>query len=781
MSGSYTEVFQVKVRDVTFRVEKGDGEWIVTAEDDPMFFKTITKARDATKDKFVNSVTKYLEKRGYSDITPKEVHDAFYEYFVRRALARRNLSVPENKRIVFMKLPLDYNEDLGIAIALTYTVKLKNDEYVYEPVILMMGRDGELRELSITDVIRGVEIEGTNTILIISTHTYKEVEDLDLIQLEKTASDITKNLIERLRGTIPRAEDVLKWVNIIRNSGADVMKLLGEYARQKAVFIERYIWSGFPDYAKEAISLLTSIGIAAPISDFVMRTVFTSTTPGSGKSYTMGVLSAFQPYAYIIDSATAAAISRVMDGVNVIVLDDPNIDENLIKVLVHSNRKHARRSIADKESRGVIDMELGSIVFLPNLAGQLDRFDTTGALRTRSMIIYTSKDRKMVRILDMYEQMKREVINDLSLGSSTYTFRVDELYPIDVAFFLLAAGRLREMYVNLDKEVNELARGGKLDVDPRVLQVLAPLLILARVVGEDYEKAVWEYIRNMSEEHTIMLSTPYDYLYSVVDAILRDAMKGEGETEGPSLIDLIDEYSYVFRNEKPIILVRYAGLKRVVDSITKGLSERNAAYKPQEFENENAISRFIRNDVILRELVVMGRRKDERGGKYYPHFIITPDTLTVIEYVKAGRVAEARGLIACIKKKICEELSDLINDGKIQIDCSGITCQQEGQGSGDSQNASDKITEALQKQVGVFSGSHEPGQRAGSTEGVEAGSTVETVGNKEGSPTQSPTQSLTQPSTEESGGVLREVIPRSKIREVVRELLSGDGHEPTNQ
>ena len=803
--GFEKRMYEVNVRNITFIVKWKFPGWAITVKDDDSFLLPINKARDVLKKTNLNALVKYVNKRlnpsNEDDeeeekivVPPEEVYDAFNEQFVQKVIVRASAATPAGVVPIYMRLPLSYNKDVGIALAFTYSIEYKDGDYVFTPRIVMY-RNGELRTYRLDEVLNGVPIEGTNYVVFIDTNTFENVKGLELPEFEKAVSSIMESIASRLKDSIPRYEDVMRWVEVIRNSGVDVMELLRDYVRQKAGLALKCIWQeSFSKYAEDTISLLSSVGITAPISDFVFRVVVSSPAAGSGKSVMLGTITSFIGYRLVVDDATPAALSRLMDFADCIVVDDPHINEQLVKILVQSYRKESVRVITDTTTNKVIKLKLGSMAFLADLGDELYKYDTNGALLSRSLRIRMTKDRRIVKLRDLYVHMPDTPIS-IRLGNAVYNLRIRDLYAIDTAFFLLTASKLYMIYEEFIKENEEKGEEGKLGIDPRTLQALSSLFILARVAGEDYEKSVWEYAREMSEAQRLA-DTAYDFLFKIaeeiVNAVEATVEKKDSESEDDKfdekkiLISRIKPYAYIFEDpSNPLILVRPRGLIEAAEVV---LSIEEKQRKPADFEDERKLAEFIRKDALLGKLFVEARDTKGRGGKYYPHFIITEDTISIIEYAKLGRINEGERVVRQIREFVCKEYADLIRDGKVRMDCGETLSTQQGGGTASKVSEAPSGVESVQSQKPepepekrgegfTLSQSFELGHEGGS--GV--GSTEKSIGTVEGSSTQPRPSSPTQPSTKESGEVLREVIPRSRIREVVRELLSGDGHEPTNQ
>ena len=645
--------------DVVFRIarRRGSRSWYITSDNVDDLIIEIRKPTNV-RSKLSKIVTK-LRNAGIR-VDPLQLLDAFENQFISKYNNIRMLPSSSNE-VIKVKLPLTYVEEVGIPFALTYRVyEMEGGKRIFKPLLLYM-EGGEPREVELLDVLDdGLLIN--NRILLFSAYAFRDVED------EWAASDVMADIIIKLDSTIPSADKLLFWINELRRIGGNnLMELLKKYVRWKASVMERYLWPGFPDFVRKALSLVSAVGIVIGVSHFVFPILFTSPVPGSGKSYTMAVLSAPMAYVYQVESATPAALARLMSNANVVVLDDPTQREDLVRVIIQAYRRRAENVIADKEGRGTIEMSLGSIVMLPDIGGMIRKYDPTGAFISRAFIVYIVKDRRMAKIFDPFYHIRRERINLKDALGIDVEVELRELGFIDTAFFLLLAPKLSELYNAFIGEVNKNAEDGRNKYDPRALQSLAALIVLARIAGEEYEDAVWRYIEWMSNEKNRLNVSRYDMLAEVADRLVEEA----SEVVERDLLNIVEPYAYVFEGDDPIILLRMRGIKMAADRLFRGGDEDRI----REFTDENEISRFINSDVILSQLVLYAKAKNVRNGRKYPHLAITSEVPEVIEAVKEGNTEYARKLVEDVRKKVCEALRDKVCDGEIEVP--GCKCNEE--------------------------------------------------------------------------------------------------------
>lgn len=648
--------------DVVFRIarRRGSRAWYITSDNVDDLIIEIRKPTNVRSK--LSKIVEKLRKAGIR-VDPLQLLDAFENQFIARYNRIKMLPSSSNE-VIKVKLPLTYVEEVGVPFTLTYRVyEMEGGKRIFKPLLMYM-ENGEPREVELLDVLDdGLLIN--NRILLFSAYAFRDVED------EWEASDVMADIIIKLDSTIPPADKLLFWINELRMIGGNnLMDLLGRYIRWKAGIIERYLWPGFPDFVRKALSLVSAVGIIIGVSHFVFPVLFTSPVPGSGKSYTMAVLSAPMAYVYQVESATPAALARLMSISNVVVLDDPTQKEDLVRIIIQAYRRRAENVIADKEGKGTIEMSLGSIVFLPDIAGLIRKYDPTGAFISRAFIAYIVKDRRMAKIFDAFYYMRRERVNLKDGLGIDVEVELRELGFIDTAFFMLLAPKLSELYNDFIREVNRNAEEGRNKYDPRALQSLAALIILARIAGEDYENAVWRYIEWMSNEKNRLSVSRYDMLAEVADRLVEEA----SEVVDRDILNIVEPYAYVFGGDDPIILVRMRGIKMAADRLFRGGDEDRV----REFTDENEISRFINSDIILSQLVLYAKAKNVKNGRKYPHLIITSEVPEVIEAVKEGNTEYARKLVEEVRKKVCEALREKVCNKEIEIP--GCGCKEEESG-----------------------------------------------------------------------------------------------------
>ncbi len=215
--------------------------------------------------------------------------------------------------------------------------------------------------------------------------------------------------------------------------------------------------------------------------------------------------------------------------------------------MIASFRKDAVRVIVDTSKSSIMSIPLSGIIQIPELGNALDEYSISSALRTRSLVIYVTRDRRIVYVKDPYKDIKEREVVKFTINNKEYSLRVRELYPLLVALFLLTARRLRELYDEINNELSALAREGKLTFDGRTAQAYSPLLVIARVLSEPYFSSVWKFLENMGSGLTL---PALDLLKEVGEYVL--TKPGD-----------YDDYGYVFRDgDYPIILMRPLGLIR---------------------------------------------------------------------------------------------------------------------------------------------------------------------------------------------------------------------------
>lgn len=653
-----------------FIIKRKKYGWFLTVDGDNEFALTFRRARDVISNKLLQRIQTYLRDRGVEAST-EEILDSFESQFVDKVLLRRR-PVLVQADVDFVKLPLFYSTKSGLAFALTYTAYNEDDEITYRGKVLVSD-GGNVTDYDLAELVKGTVINGY-FVKVISPYFEPGDESIDTIEYDEKTSQKILELLSLSSESIVRYEDVMRWLNEISLSGVDALEWLRAVINAIAETVRKYVWSNIK--YRDIIALLPVLGIIAPVVDYIIRVIFSSNLPGSGKSYHISLISAFIPYTFFLEEATPASVSRLLSVALNIAIDEPKINEDLVRTLIASFRKDAVRVIVDTSKSSIMSIPLSGIIQIPELGNALDEYSISSALRTRSLVIYVTRDRRIVYVKDPYKDIKEREVVKFTINNKEYSLRVRELYPLLVALFLLTARRLRELYDEINNELSALAREGKLTFDGRTAQAYSPLLVIARVLSEPYFSSVWKFLENMGSGLTL---PALDLLKEVGEYVL--TKPGD-----------YDDYGYVFRDgDYPIILMRPLGLIRAALIMKYGevpqyvIRERveegeNAVLRdierwirtnlPEEFSSPRKLGEFLRRTPILSDLFIDAKEKD--SARVVGHLIITREFSKIIDYLQVGETSEAERLVQEVRSRVCTELKELINEGKVLLNCSEL-------------------------------------------------------------------------------------------------------------
>lgn len=470
--------FKVSIKDIVFIIKRKKYGWFLTVDGDNEFALTFRRARDVISNKLLQRIQTYLRDRGGVEASTEEILDSFESQFVDKVLLRRR-PVLVQADVDFVKLPLFYSTKSGLAFALTYTAYNEDDEITYRGGKVLVSDGGNVTDYDLAELVKGTVINGY-FVKVISPYFEPGDESIDTIEYDEKTSQKILELLSLSSESIVRYEDVMRWLNEISLSGGvDALEWLRAVINAIAETVRKYVWSNIK--YRDIIALLPVLGIIAPVVDYIIRVIFSSNLPGSGKSYHISLISAFIPYTFFLEEATPpASVSRLLSVALNIAIDEPKINEDLVRTLIASFRKDAVRVIVDTSKSSIMSIPLSGIIQIPELGNALDEYSISSALRTRSLVIYVTRDRRIVYVKDPYKDIKEREVVKFTINNKEYSLRVRELYPLLVALFLLTARRLRELYDEINNELSALAREGKLTFDGRTAQAYSPLLVIAR-------------------------------------------------------------------------------------------------------------------------------------------------------------------------------------------------------------------------------------------------------------------------------------------------------------
>ncbi|MGC8543297.1 MAG: hypothetical protein ACP5NQ_05105, partial [Vulcanisaeta sp.] len=842
--------YLIEVRGVKLEVSYELGYWSicdVTDESSPRYIRSFKKASDIIINRRIfKEIYRYVLNRlglKESELPEVKVKEALEKYFLSRVRVRKS-PIPSTSRVLWLHLPLDYIDELGVAAALSYEVVARGDATLRRPVVLLSHPDGRVERVDVIDLLRGITItgqDGRQYIITLDSSIFQlQGSEDEITNVERAFSNAIDSLLKMQQDSLPTMSDILYWINEVKNSGVSEFEWLQAFVRQLSEFVQGYVWGGVASTEKKLISLLASLDLVSAVVDFIIKIIFSSKTPGSGKSYHIALITRFLSYATFLENASAATLTRILDATSTVALDDPHIDEGLVKMLIQSFRKDAMRAITIVSENRVTTLRYGGIILMPDLAGKTVELDIHGAAGSRAMIINLTKDRRIAVIVDMYKELRNKTFN-LTIRGKTYGVPISSIYALKIALFLLNARRLRELYKQINSEVVALARDDKLGIDPRLIQTFASLLLLARIAGKDYEDSVWDYMRGRDVRYG---SEPFDVLLDIVEAVLSDAGNSDAEENAEDntedsgtgdLRNLIEEVKSKYGYEaNGIVLLRPAGLLQVAIAMREAMSGvplivdrlrveggQNAVMRdverwvrralPEEFQNEKRIEMFLSTTPYLKDLFIKARQKG--GGKHLGHLIITRDLPQLITYIESGQTREAEELTNEILCEAYRALDDLINDGTVlmpRLDCPeqlnapppGEACDGTKEGTmGDAWKVQGGHGEGTMEGTmdGTMRGEpHEAANLEGTKEGTMEGTTTSNDANSNSKPVESAPPSVPSivPShrtihasqgggVENSEGPLGQGVERVSVKELLKELGNvkkrGGGESKSNE
>jgi len=644
----------VNIAGVEFTVEYKPGVgWVLKS---PLKRVIVAKrAKSFTQDRMIAKIRKLIIKQKCGDdrecaksvereIDDSDIIEALTSQFISR-VSPRQIAVVNDDDIEVQYTPMFYSPSAKVAGILTWRKTRVGDETRYEPRLILVKYldDGNVALLTspsahLLDIIRR-PMHIDNLEFMVDAPAYDEALAADdVAAAEEVASNMAYGMLKLMGPAWPREEHILYWYDRIKSNPEAWLRWL--YAEVIDRIISKWTWHKLK--GRRILSLIPLAIDFAPIFDFLLHIMFVGRR-GAGKSMHIATVAALAPYTLRASQATVAVLDRLRTHALNMAFDEFTPEQQHLYWYIRSYAQEGVKFLTAPDRKGVIAFTGGWNVLVPDL-GQIAEHDNSGAATSRSIEFHLVTDRSVVRIRDPIRYIRRTykrvpLYHGLGPDGREATIYIRDLYALEVALFLHLADKVYQMYEELDREVDEKAKRGELGIEGRRVVSFVPLIVIARLIGQDVEAEVWRYLRETSEE------SPSPTFMAVIDALRLILEKGDGDA------DIREQIRKLELDDKYVLLVKPSAILDVVVKMVRegsvpGVTERarieegeNATLRkvelwprrtvPEDLQSAQRFERWLtRETYYARHLLGFARDKTGRDRK---HLFLTYDVIDLFE------------------------------------------------------------------------------------------------------------------------------------------------------
>jgi len=579
--------------------------------------------------------------------------------------------VPTDLKVVYVRLPYFHVEDVGVSCALSYEMSVGEKGIKYISYILCVDKDGNVSTYKLLDALQiGIKFDSLVAFplsvalksILAETETLDDLEDMLSSWME---GGLTLAVVRGVP-TVPTRARLEKYLNIVKRDPEG-------WARGMAQFIKsnvfRLTWHLLPTSQKAVMVGTVLAASVFPLLPYTTKVVFHSATPGSGKSYHIGIVSSFIPYNLIINMGSGPGIERSVDFVIAVSIDDiPQREEarrELSDLLIRGFKRDSKRVITAPDRISPMAIGGGPIVFIPDLAYQL--LGLSDAAASRSVTISVAADPRFVEIKPPEDVVVKEVLRNAKIinpntGELLILPGPEDWYAFFTAVGLFMWKKFAEELERLRAELKERPR-----VVGRYAQAYAAVIAALRAYGlGDLGDRVVDMLENKEkrDETLEMFATTVSSLWN--DVVSRRLP----EEIYVKVFQLSDSSEVAFIPLTSV--VRYAASRLMsvsgdVPQVTDRVrleESANASFKtiehwmrrtiPQELRNDKNLLAYIQSHPALRLLLFKSR--NAYGNPVWSVTVNDSAAKALTMLATTSDIETAMAVFCTVRLRVCNEV-----------------------------------------------------------------------------------------------------------------------------
>jgi hypothetical protein len=597
------------------------------------------------------------------------VREVLTEFYKRITIKRPE--VPTDLKVVYVRPPYFHVEEVGVSCALSYEMSVGEKGIKYIPYILCVDKDGNVSTYKLLDALQiGIKFDDLVAFplsvalksILAETETLDELEDMLSSWME---GGLTLAVVCGVP-TVPTRARLEKYLNIVRRDPEGWARGMAQFIMSN---IFRLTWRLLPTSQKAVMVGTVLAASVFPLLPYTTKVVFHSATPGSGKSYHIGIVSSFIPYNLIINMGSGPGIERSVDFVIAVSIDDiPQREEarrELADLLIRGFKRDSKRVITAPDRISPMAIGGGPIVFLPDLAYQL--LGLSDAATSRSVTISVAADPKFVEIKPPEDVVVKEVLRNAKIvnpntGELLILSGPEDWYAFFTAVGLFMWKKFAEELERLRAELKERPR-----VVGRYAQTYAAVIAALRAYGlSDLADKVMSMLEN-KERKDEALEMFVATVLSIWDDVVAKRLPEEIYVK---MFQLSDGSDVVFAPLTSV--VRYAASRLMampgdVPQVTDRVrleESANATFKtieqwmrrtiPQELRNDKNLLAYLQGHPVLKLLLF--KAKNPHGHSVWSVAINEHVAKVASIIASTNDVEVAMSVFCTIRRRICEEV-----------------------------------------------------------------------------------------------------------------------------
>jgi hypothetical protein len=692
-----------------------------------------------------------------------------------RRVSVKKPEVPSDQRVVYVRPPYFYVEGVSIVCALAYELTAGDKGIKYVPYLVCVDKDRNVSTHKLLDALQvGIKFDSVVAIplsvglksIISQAET---VEELDEMLSDWMEGGMTMVVISGVP-TVPMRAKLEKYLYIVKKDPEGWAKSAARFIKDS---IFKLSWRLLPT-SQKAVMVGTVLSASVfPMLPYTTKVVFHSATPGSGKSYHIGITASFISYNLVISTGSGPGIERSVDFAIAVSIDDiPQKEEarrELADLLIRGFKRDSKRVLTAPDRISPMAIGGGPIVFIPDLAYQL--LGLSDAATSRAVTISVAADPRFVEIKPPEELVVKEVLNNaklfnLNTGEVLTLPSAEDWYAFFTAIGLVMWQKFTDELERLRAELKERPR-----VAGRYAQAYAAVVAALRAYGlGDLAEKVMSMLegREKKDEAAEILAAAVS---SIWDDYTGNKLPGEIYVKVFAFSDGSDvvfvPLTSVVRYAASKLMSMTADVPLVTDRVRLEESA-NALLRtvehwmrrtiPQELRNDKNLVAYLQGHPALRLLLF--KIRNPYGHPVWAIAVTEHATRAISMLANTGDIESAMVAFCAIRRRICDEV-DLPQKEQM---CKTEGCEevlQQPQALAGAERRSAEAQQSAQEE-GSASAQQQQDQSAGQAEGV--------------SQTRAEWRSDEAPQTQrvEDGSQLKSMTAE-EILKVLREMLGDDG------
>jgi hypothetical protein len=587
-----------------------------------------------------------------------------------RRISIKRPEVPSDQRVVYVRPPYFYVDGVAVACALTYELAVGDKGIKYVPYLICVDRDRNVSTYKLLDAVQtGIKFDGVIAIplsvgLKSITAQAETVEELEEMLSDWMEGGMTMVVISGVP-TVPTRAKLEKYLYIVRKDPEG-------WARSAAQFVKDSIyklsWRLLPT-SQKAVMVGTILAASVfPMLPYTTKVVFHSASPGSGKSYHIGITASFIPYNLVISTGSGPGIERSVDFAIAVSIDDvPQKEEarkELADLLIRGFKRDSKRVLTAPDRISPMAIGGGPIVFIPDLAYQL--LGISDAATSRAVTISVASDPKFVEIKPPEDVVVKEVLRNIKLvNPSTGEVLVlpgpEDWYALFTAVGLVMCQKFAEELERLRAGLKERPR-----VVGRYAQAYAAVVAALRAYGlgdlADRAMSMLENRERRDEALEAFVST----ISSLWDDVVSGRLPEEIYVKRTSLTDGSDvvfvPLTSVVRYAASRLMLMLGDVPQVTDRVRLEESA-NASFRtiehwmrrtiPQELRNDKNLLAYLQGHPALKLLLF--KTRNPYSHSVWAVAVAEPSVKALTLLATTNDIETAMAVFCTVRRRICDE------------------------------------------------------------------------------------------------------------------------------